>query len=126
MSADWILVVDDDEDVRDALSMVLDMRGYAVTGASDGLDALQQIRSRGCPGLILLDLRMPRMNGEELAAALRADPALVTAPIVVFSGDTNAREVAAAMGARALLAKPVDLAALLAVVRRVMDGHGGV
>ena len=124
MSSNWILVVDDDEDVRDTLMLVLDMKGYAAIGASNGLDALQLIRAHGRPGMILLDLRMPRMHGEEFAAALHADPALAPAPIVVFSGDTNAREVASGMGVQALLKKPIDLTALVAVVRRVMpDGR---
>ena len=124
MSSRWILVVDDDEDIRDTLMLLLDMEGYAVIGASNGLDALQQIRAHGRPGMILLDLRMPCMHGEEFAAALHADPALALAPIVVFSGDANAPEVASGMGAQALLKKPVELTELVDVVRRVMpDGR---
>jgi chemosensory pili system protein ChpA (sensor histidine kinase/response regulator) len=120
-SSSWILIVDDDEDIRDTLSLVLDMKGYSVAGAGDGLDALQLIRTRGRPGMILLDLRMPRMNGEELAAALHADPKLASAPIVVFSGDTTAPEVATEIGARAMLKKPIDLTQLVDVVERVMN-----
>lgn len=124
MSSRWILVVDDDDDVRDTLMLLLDMNGYAVIGASDGHDALQQIRLYGRPGLILLDLRMPHMNGEEFAATLHADTALAPAPIVVFSGDTNAPGIASRMGAQALLKKPVDLTEIIDVVRRVMpDGR---
>ncbi len=123
-ASSWILVVDDDEDIRDTLTLLLDMKGYAVGGASDGLEALQQIRTRGRPGMILLDLRMPRMNGEEFASALHADPALASAPIVVFSGDTNALEVANGIGAWGLLKKPIDLTELVEVVERVMhDGQ---
>ncbi len=123
MSSPWILVVDDDEDLRDTMLTILDMQGYVVVGASDGLDALQVIRKRGRPAIILLDLRMPRMNGPEFVAALRDDPALSSAPIVVFSGDTNASEVAARVGARGLLGKPVDLAELVSMVERVMPKH---
>jgi chemosensory pili system protein ChpA (sensor histidine kinase/response regulator) len=111
-------VVEDDEDIRESLELILARHGYAVLGARDGVDALQQIRTHGRPGLILLDLRMPRMNGEELAAVLREDAALAPTPIVVLSGDANAREVERAIGARGLLAKPVDLHALLAMVGR--------
>jgi CheY-like chemotaxis protein len=120
VSAPWILVVDDDEDVRDTLLVLLEMRGYGAAGAADGIDALEQIRTRGRPDLILLDLRMPRMNGEEFAAALHADPALAPAPIVVFSGDTNAVEVTRAMGARSLLKKPFDVNQLFDAVRRAI------
>jgi CheY-like chemotaxis protein len=113
----WILVVDDDDDIREAIVMLLELDGYQVLGAGDGLQALDEIRGRGRPNMILLDLRMPRMNGEELAATLHADPTLAAVPIVVLSGDTNAADVASAIGARALLRKPVDLSTLLAAVR---------
>ena len=114
-----ILVVEDDEDIRESLELILARHGYEVRVARDGVDAMQQIRTHGRPGLILLDLRMPRMNGEELAAALHEDPALAPTPVVVLSGDATARQVATAIGARGLLAKPVDLHTLLAVIQSV-------
>jgi chemosensory pili system protein ChpA (sensor histidine kinase/response regulator) len=123
VTSPWVLVVDDDDDIRDAIVTLLELEGYRALGAGDGLHALDEIRGRGRPNVILLDLRMPRMNGEELAAVLRGDPTLASAPIVVLSGDTNAAEVASSIGARALLLKPVALSVLLAAVRRfVPDG----
>jgi CheY-like chemotaxis protein len=118
-----ILVVEDDEDLRDGILVILEMYGYEAFGAKDGVDALHEMRTRGRPGLILLDLRMPRMNGEELAAIVRRDPILASTPIVVLSGDTTAPEVAAAIGAVGLLVKPVDLPTLLAMVRRVLPAE---
>jgi CheY-like chemotaxis protein len=94
-----------------------------VAGASDGIDALQQIRTRGRPSLILLDLRMPNMNGEEFAAALHADSTLAQTPIVVFSGDTNAVEVTRAIGAQSLLKKPIDLNQLFDTVKRAVPAR---
>ena len=124
MSARSILVVEDDEDLREAVMLVLDRYGYEMRGAHDGIDAIEQIRAHGRPDMILLDLRMPRMNGEELAHAIRQDPALAPAPIVVLSGDSTARDVAASIGARGVLAKPVDLDVLVKMVRDVLpDGH---
>jgi CheY-like chemotaxis protein len=125
VTAPWVLVVDDDDDIREALVMLLEMAGYTTFGAADGLRALDEIRARGRPGVILLDLRMPRMNGEELAAALHGDATLAISPIVVLSGDTNAADVASAIRADGLLKKPVDLSTVIAAVRRfVPDGPG--
>ena len=73
----WILVVDDDDDVRDVVMAILDARGYETVAARDGVEALERLRRRGGPALMLLDLRMPRMSGpEEPVAELRANAAL--------------------------------------------------
>jgi CheY-like chemotaxis protein len=126
MSSEWVLVVEDDADVRETIVMLLELQGYDACGATDGLDALRQMRARGRPGIVLLDLRMPAMNGGELVAAVRADPDLAPAPIVVVSGDTNARDVASSIGAQGLLKKPFELTELVAVVRRfVPNGQRG-
>jgi CheY-like chemotaxis protein len=122
MSSAWVLVVDDDDDIRDAMVMLLELAGYMAFGASDGFDALQQIRAHGRPGVVLLDLRMPRMNGAELAAAMHADAELASAPIVIISGDTNARDVAATVGAQGLLMKPIELPQVVAAVKRFVPG----
>jgi CheY-like chemotaxis protein len=126
VSSTWILVVDDDEDIRETVVLLLGSKGYDTISAGDGLEALQIIRSRGCPAMVLLDLRMPRMNGVEFAAAVRADPTLAETPIVVFSGDTTARATATSIGAHGLLIKPFEWTELLALVRGVVaDVEGG-
>jgi two-component system response regulator MprA len=119
-----VLVVDDDEDIRDAMVMLLDLKGYAAASAADGLDALEQIRTRGSPGVVLLDLRMPRMYGEEFISAVHADPALGPPPIVLMSGDSNAREVATALGVQSFLKKPIELSDLVATVARFVHNGG--
>jgi two-component system response regulator MprA len=113
----WILIVDDDDDIREALSAVLAMNGYQTAGAGDGLAALEQIRARGRPALVLLDLRMPRLNGYDFARALHEDPALASIPIVVLSGDLAAIDQAQPVGARGCLRKPIELRQLLDAVR---------
>jgi CheY-like chemotaxis protein len=114
----WILVVDDDEDIRAVILLLLDMAGYAAVGAADGLEALERIQSRGRPALVLLDLRMPRLNGPGFVGALRADPALAAVPIVVLSGDAMASEIASSLGVSGCLKKPVDLEDLVGAVDR--------
>lgn len=116
----WILVVDDDDDIREVAVVLLRMHGYEADGAADGLDALERIKAHGPPGLILLDLRMPRVHGCQLAEILREKEDLASIPIVVLSGDATAPERAAALGAQGYLKKPFDLAQLIDAVSRAM------
>jgi len=118
----WILLVDDDEDIRDALALILTTHGYRVVGAFDGVDALEQLRNSadGAPALVFLDLMMPRLNGVELAKELRSRAETRDVPIVVLSGDNRACETAASLKTAGRLPKPVELQDLLATVRRLV------
>jgi CheY-like chemotaxis protein len=113
-----ILVVDDDEDILALLCLVLETEGYRPIPARDGLDALAILHEREPPSLILLDIMMPRMNGEELVYALKASSRLSAIPVVVMSGDNKAREKTRACRADGCLVKPVDLDMLLRTVRQ--------
>src|SRR5215467_13475789 len=81
-----VMVVDDDEDIREVLRLFLQIDGYRVTTATDGVDALEQLK-KTCerPSLILLDLMMPRMDGEQFMKTLRAGP-FADIPVVIMSG----------------------------------------
>lgn len=114
-----ILVVDDDDDIREAISAVLETSGYEPIEASSGADALEQLHRHRRPSMILLDLMMPGISGADFMRALRADPALADIPVVILSGDTSVRETAVALGASASLPKPVDLDNLVSTVSRV-------
>ncbi len=104
-----VLVVDDDEDIRTVIELTLGLKGYDVRGAEDGLDALEQLHADDArPSVILLDLRMPRMNGIEFLHALRSDPALAAIPVVVLTGDSAAASEAMNAGANGLVLKPID------------------
>jgi CheY-like chemotaxis protein len=112
----WILIVDDDEDIRDVIALVLGSEGYRAIGAADGQEALERIRANGPPALVLLDLMMPRMSGPDFAYALRHDAALASIPIVILSGDATASAIAESLGARGCLLKPVELDKLVGTV----------
>lgn len=111
-----ILVVDDDDDVREAVSSALDEEGYRVLVARDGADALEVIRGAPPPNLIVLDLTMPRMNGVEFRRRLSAELPNVKAPLLVMSADVEGRSKARSMGAAAFLQKPVRLKELFRAV----------
>ena len=112
-----VLLVDDDERVRDALVALLEGQGYAVAAAADGGEALALLRGGGFrPGLIILDLMMPVMDGWEFRAAQLEDADLASIPVVVFSAHHAARQAAGTLGAVTALAKPLDVDELLRVV----------
>ncbi|MCY1018950.1 response regulator transcription factor [Pyxidicoccus sp. MSG2] len=115
-----LLVVDDDLDIRDALQDVFELEGYAVLLAADGLEALAQLRQvETPPGLILLDLMMPRMDGFAFREALRHDAALSDIPVLVASADLDVKGAAEGLEVAGWLRKPLDLSELLSAVKRL-------
>jgi CheY-like chemotaxis protein len=113
-----VLLVDDDDDLREALSDLLAVGGYDVVSVPGGGEALAWLGRNPRPDLILLDLMMPGMTGAELKARLDRDPCLGGVPVVVLSGDTRVAEQALAIGAADWIAKPSSMVALLETVAR--------
>lgn len=112
-----LLVVDDDTDLREALEEVLRDAGYEVQGASNGKHALEVLgASKVLPGLVLLDMMMPVLDGAGFARAMRQQPQWRDIPVLVFSASANARQVAEEIGACGHLRKPVDVDTLLDAV----------
>jgi CheY-like chemotaxis protein len=112
-----ILVVDDDPDVRTLLEAYLQTAGYEVVTASNGQDALRRL-SDAQPSLILLDLMMPVMDGEEFLRHQKRQPAVRDIPVVCLSARHDAKQAASRMGLADCLGKPFDLDAVLTAVRR--------
>jgi CheY-like chemotaxis protein len=110
-------VVDDDPDIREMIALALSMSGIENTVAADGIEALDQLRAGARPGVILLDLMMPRVSGAELLQSIRADVRLAEIPVVILSGAGDCGETAQALGC-ACLVKPVEIDDLLETVRR--------
>lgn len=112
-----VLVVEDDEDVSDAIAGALEDAGYAVSVAENGAVALEQLHAEDeYPGLVLLDLMMPVMDGEELLHRLQEEPALAGIPVVILTADASVAGAAERLGARAGVRKPISLSELLSVV----------
>jgi CheY-like chemotaxis protein len=112
-----ILIVDDDADIREVLKMVLEMDGFAVTDAANGSEALQLLLGGLKPAVILLDLMMPDMDGQQFTTRLRAE-GFARLPIVVMSGHNKAAKEAAHLEAAFCLLKPVEVDELLETMRR--------
>ncbi len=119
-----ILVIDDDSDVREIVAVVLAADGHEVRCAADGVAALEELHRGGPPSLILVDMMMPRLDGEGFVRALRSDPTLAEIPVVILTAHTGARDKAAALGAAGCLVKPVELGELLATVEHAWRAAG--
>jgi len=108
-----ILVVEDDDDAREAIVTILQLTGYQAVPAADGEEALDRLRQIGSPDLILLDLWMPVMDGWQFREEQRKDPDLAKIPVVVVS----ALGAQAHIDADEIITKPIDAERLLATVR---------
>jgi CheY-like chemotaxis protein len=111
-----ILIVEDEQDVREAIATFLEGEGYPVVEAQHGREALQHLHTSRVFCLILLDLFMPVMNGWMFRSEQLRDLTLATIPVVVISADTDAVGKAATLGAVAAMVKPLDFGRLLETV----------
>lgn len=110
----YVLLVEDNEDIREMMSLALQLAGARVVCASNGLEALSILKDRRPPDIILLDLMMPVMNGWEFSAELKRDERLQGIPIVVISA--MGEPGAASLRPAEFIAKPVDIDRLIDVV----------
>jgi CheY-like chemotaxis protein len=110
-----VLVVDDDRFVRESLSDLLCAEGYSVLEAENGQEALEVLeKSANFPGVILLDLAMPVMDGRGFLKRRAEDPMLRRIPVVIVSGNAPSGE--SLVGIDAYLQKPVEFDRLMAVI----------
>ena len=116
--AELILIVDDDEDVREVVRTVLENEGYRTAEAEDGREALAFVqKAEHKPALLLLDLMMPSMDGWQLRARLRSDPELAAIPIVIMTAHAGVlRAVSDVRPETPVLPKPLNVDQLLRVV----------
>ncbi len=117
-----ILLVEDDAAIRETVTECLEAEGYGVRALSHGGEALEWLR-RERPGLVILDLVMPVMNGAEVLERLRADPALRDLPVVLMTAALPTPRTPLP-AAETVLTKPFELDQLLAAVARLCPREG--
>jgi CheY-like chemotaxis protein len=115
-----VLVVDDEPNIVETLSFVLEMEGFRVATAEDGEQALAQVAALR-PPVVVLDAMMPRRDGFDVCRAIKADPGLAGVHVVMLTamGQRSDRERAIAAGADHFMTKPFDEEELLALLRRL-------
>jgi CheY-like chemotaxis protein len=111
-----ILLVEDNDDVREAMTHILELNQYRVVPVPGGREALVHLHEGLEPCLILLDLRMPGIDGWQFRKEQTQDPRLASIPVIVYSGDGRVKENATSMGAAGYLPKPVNVPMMLDLV----------
>jgi CheY-like chemotaxis protein len=110
-----VLIVEDDEDLREMMAQMLTLEGFESAAVANGREALEYLHAAEKPDVILLDLMMPVMDGWEFRRQQQADPAIAPVPVIVLSALDQAR--ASTLEADAFLKKPLDFDHLLSLVR---------
>jgi len=120
-----VLVVDDDDVIRQLIGVNLELEGFQVFTAVDGVDALERVRECD-PVVVTLDIMMPRMDGWDAAARLRDDPATAHVKVVLLSARAQEADIkrGTRLGVDAYLTRPFDPEELVAVVRRLAEEAG--
>jgi excisionase family DNA binding protein len=116
-----VLVVDDDEQVREVVRLNLELEGYAVKEASNAEEGLAALEDEA-PDLILLDVMMPQVDGWEMLRRVQERHGIGSIPVVMFSGkvDDTGRAEAAERGAQGFVGKPFDLRSLIEQTKQIV------
>ena len=117
-----VLVVDDDDVIRQLITVNLELEGFDVVAATDGQDALDKVKAVR-PHVVTLDVMMPRVDGWEAAARLRADPETAHIKVVLLSARAQEADIQRGekIGVDAYLTKPFDPDELIDIVRRLFE-----
>jgi CheY-like chemotaxis protein len=117
-----VLVVEDHAETREMVVLYLARHQISVATASNAFEALDAVRAAP-PAVILLDLMMPQLSGQQFRRFLSADPRLAAIPILVVSASPNADEESQRIGAVACIHKPVDLDGMLSIIKRYLPAR---
>jgi CheY-like chemotaxis protein len=117
-----VLVVDDQQDLRDSIAVLLEVEGYDVVDAANGRDALRYLSSgRANVAAVVLDLSMPVMDGWEFLAERRKNPALSDIPTIVVTGVSDLKRRQVELGDLAVFTKPFHFDELIGELRRTLE-----
>lgn len=120
---DCVVLVDDEANIRETIAFILDAEGVEVATAADGVEGLAAVR-RLRPKVVLLDVMMPRMDGYEVCRAIRQDPNLIGAYVIILTakGQRTDERKSLEAGADLYLSKPFDDEVVLRVIGQVFAG----
>ncbi len=117
-----ILIADDNENIRDALTYLLEDEGYALSMAKDGSDALKKVREFH-PDILFLDIMMPEINGYEVCRVIKNDPHLKNIYIIMLTakGQVAEQERGKEVGADEYIVKPFSPMEILSKIKNILD-----
>ena len=115
-----VLVVDDDDAIRNVVAQTLEFEGYEVTTATNGRQALDAVRANQ-PDAVVIDLMMPVMSGWEFLEACHKEELCDGTPVLIMSAYRNLDQAAPGLAANACIAKPFDLNLLIDAVERLVQ-----
>ena len=117
-----ILIADDNENIRDALTYLLEDEGYALSMAKDGSDALKKAREF-LPNILFLDIMMPEMNGYEVCRVIKNDPQLKKIYVIMLTakGQVAEQERGKEVGADEYIVKPFSPMEILSKIKNILD-----
>jgi two-component system alkaline phosphatase synthesis response regulator PhoP len=124
MNKKKVLIVDDEPNVRQLVSKILS-RDYTVIEARDGEEAINVIRSQK-PGIVIMDMMMPRMDGLTACYAIKKDPATKSIPVIMLTAidqELNKKLSTTVMGANKYMTKPFSAQELLETIRQLLPNH---
>jgi two-component system alkaline phosphatase synthesis response regulator PhoP/two-component system response regulator VicR len=121
--AEKILIIDDDATMVNLLSTILEIDGFETRKALSGKDAFRLLSEEGAPDMVLLDIMMPEMDGFEVLARLRNDPATKKLPIIMLTARTDDKDIFEGWrrGADEYVTKPFDPRDLVETIRTVLS-----
>lgn len=126
-----VLVVDDSPEFQFLVSLALKAEGYSIAQATDGQEALDYLRSHQLPLAIVLDIRMPKMSGQEFRVEQEKDERLKQVPVVIYSSESDMRSLAREMHVDSFVSKIESPSRIVEEVKRssrrgsMLAGHGG-
>jgi two-component system alkaline phosphatase synthesis response regulator PhoP len=117
-----ILIADDNENIRDALTYLLEDEGYLLNMAKDGSDALKKVREFH-PDILFLDIMMPEINGYEVCRIIKNDPALKGIYVIMLTakGQVAEQERGKEVGADEYIVKPFSPMEILSKIKNILD-----
>jgi CheY-like chemotaxis protein len=110
-----ILICDDDEGILDMLELILEDTPYQIIAEQNSLNVLSLVEKLS-PDLVLLDLWMPILSGDQVLKAIRSDPFTKDVPVIIISASRESEQIARTAGASAFIAKPFDFNELVTVI----------
>lgn len=114
-----ILVCDDDQGILEMLELLLEEDGYQVVLEPNSVNALRTIE-RESPDIVLLDIWMPMISGDQILRSLRDNPKVSSTPVLMYSASTDGKNIAESCGADSYISKPFDLAEMLEEIEKLL------